>query len=386
MVKIDRVIFGYRKINVNVDLLASISSILVQNRIQAEIKDSGIVFIRERDYEKFLRCCKNKIEFSASETLGWYGEFKKINHKVTVFITTLIMLFVILFSSNLVWDVRISGNSTVSDSKIVYALSDLGLEIGAFWNEIEKNKIENEFLMLLEDIGWININRRGSVAYVEVVENSYDEFTEDVSSKKYSNIVATDDCVIEEITVVKGTAIVKPGDVVKKGDLLISGVLTSDEGLCKAEGTVKGRLTDRVVVTTERSYKIEQEKRERLYSLTLNLFNFSINIFKIYGNLAEECDIIEDVKEYSFFGMCKLPFGITREYSQRYTFTDGLYSDSEIVEITSVKLASAVHSRLISADLYKIKTYGEFTETGYKMYSDLVFCAEIGRAIEISVD
>ena len=50
------------------------------------------------------------------------------------------------------------------------------------------------------------------------------------NSKKFihSNIVASVDCVIDEVTVVKGVSLVKPGDVVKKGDLLISGV-TMDE-------------------------------------------------------------------------------------------------------------------------------------------------------------
>ncbi len=385
MVKIDRLIFGFRRINVSEEKVGLVSSLFVRYGLDADVLPDGTVFVRERDFHKVSLIFDEKVDYKSSETLGLLGALKKINYKATVIITSIVMLCVLLFLTNLVWDIRIIGNEKLTDAKIIYELSKNGFSLGSFWPSCNRSEIETNMLKSLDGIGWININRRGSVAYVELIENKGEEIDAPAPMVKYSNIVASVDCVIEEITVTSGVAVVKAGDVVKKGDLLISGVMTADEGLCRAEGSVKGRMTDRVSVTTDRNYVEKVDEGEKLCSLSFNLFNFSVNILKIYGNLANECDIIEDVKEYSLFGRCKLPFSITREYTKRYSTTECSYTDSEIVEVTSELLSSAVHSRLVAAELCRIKTCGEFTSDGYTMYSDIVFSSEVGQEVEFTV-
>ena len=386
MERINRQIFGYRRIKVSEEDVQKIVALFIRSHLQSEISPEGSIIISDADFVKADALLNGKFEYEISETCGIYGFFKRIKHKPCLFITSAIMVVFLSFISNLVWDIRISGNEIISDARIVSELRDNGLYVGKYWSNLDRAEIETKMLSSSEEIGWININRRGAVAYVEVVESSKKEDEKDASFLKYSNIVANVDCVIEDITVKRGVAVVKPGDVVKKGDLLISGVLTAEEGLCRAEGTVIGRMSDHVSVTTERKYVEKIETKDKLSSVSIKIFNFSSNILKKYGNLTNECDIIEDVKEYTLFGKCKLPFSLKREYYKDYSSVTKSYTDTEIVEVTSKRLEAITHSRLIGADLLRIRTYGEFIDVGYKMYSDIVFCAEVGEEIEFTVN
>ena len=156
------------------------------------------------------------------------------------------------------------GNESVTDGEIILALAEEGFEIGDFWFNIDKGEIETSFLLNNKKISWININRRGSVAYVKVIESDVNHSAPD-DRTGYSNIVASSDCVIEEITVKQGTAMVKPGDVVKKGDILVAGVMPSESGggFCYADASVIGRVSDTVSVQIDRkTEKITQNNKK----------------------------------------------------------------------------------------------------------------------------
>ena len=142
MVKIDRLIFGYRKIKILDDSLEKATSIFVRAGIDAEASSDGIVVVRERDYERVIALLRGTAEFESSETLGLYGALKKIKHKRAIAISSVTMLCFLYFLSNLVWDIRVSGNETVTDAKIIYELSKNGFNIGSFWPACNRSKIE----------------------------------------------------------------------------------------------------------------------------------------------------------------------------------------------------------------------------------------------------
>ena len=123
-------------------------------------------------------------------------------------------------------------------------------------------------------VAWLNINRRGTVAYVTVLEK---EVHGQEVKEGYSNVVAACDAVIEEISVVRGVACVKVGDSVKKGDLLISGVLPEEQGggFCYAEGEIFGRVSESISVSVD-EYKIKKtEKNSEIAHLDIKIFGFS---------------------------------------------------------------------------------------------------------------
>ena len=382
MARIDCIIFGYRKIKIPPECTAKVTTRLLHLGISAMIANDGSFTVRERDREK-TRSALSGIEYTESECLGLLGAYRRIKNKPLVFTAVFVALLITLLSSSVVWDVRIDGNERLADTEIERELERCGLEVGRPWWSLERSRIENELLSSCGDIAWININRRGSVAYVTVVEKENVGENISESTGGYANIVASADCVIEEITVKRGVAVVKQGDTVRRGDLLISGALPEEAGggFCFAEGTVTGRRSDTVSVAVEREYEKKSEKSKKIASLAIKIFNFSANIFKNYGNSGDECDIIKEIKTFSLFGKAPLPLCISVEYAVEYSSERCEYTDAELVSVASARLSVLTETALSSSDLLKIRTHGTFTDTGYVMSNDLVYTTEVGEAL-----
>ena len=381
MARIDHFIFGYRRLTVKPEDLSEVTSILLRAAIPSRINPDGTIGIRERDFLKIKDLLSGRIDFSYSKPLGLYGRWKLCEGKAALIGAVAFCLLLSVLLSSLVWDVRVEGNEKIPDSEIVCALSDCGFSVGDFWFALDLGKIEANFLSKNDGISWINLNRRGTVAYVSVIEKDINKI-EEKENILYSNIVASADCVIEEITVKKGIALAQPGDAVKKGDILILGAMPPESGggFISAEGQVLGRISEKVSVSVGRNYEKRTLSGRRLYSCELNLFKFSLNIFKLYGNLTNKYDIIENEITYSLFGRCRLPFSITLQYIPEYSVEAAEYTDSELVSIASDRLSVLMLDLLSDSDLLRLKTKGGFVGDGYTITSEITYLAEVGKS------
>ena len=382
MVRIDCLVLGYRRLNIERDKLDLATSILLRSSINATILPCGEIIVRESDYYKIINIFSGRVEFYGTDILGLYGLLKKIPNKIAISFALSICVLLIFLCSSVVWDIRVDGNDTLPSSSIILALSDCGFEIGSSWDKCDLSAIENEMQLRFNDsISWINLNKRGFVCYVSVIEKATEKPSTDSQTFEYANIVSDSDCVIEEVTVSAGLAAVKPGDTVKKGDVLIFGILPDEQGggFCRAQGRVTGRISDQVTVEVDRNESICLLKSKKIYSIDIIFLNFSINIFKLYGNLTNKYDIIDCEKSYSLFERCKLPFKIQISYLPVYESLNVSYTDEELVRIASERLSSLCISRLALCDLLRLRSSGEFTEQGYRMVNDMVFCRSVGE-------
>lgn len=381
MVKIDCLIFGYRKLKIAPEDLSEVTSIFIRSSIFSSISDDGSIIVKERELSKIKVLLSGRINFTCSEPLGLYGKWLSLPHKAAIISAMILSLIITAFLSSVVWDVRVSGSETLDESEVVDMLKDCGFGVGDIWFMADRSKLEYDLLNKNQKIAWVNINRRGTVAYIRIIESKSEQPEDKPIEEGYSNIVATVDCVIEEITVKRGTAVVKPGDVVKKGDLLVAGILPAEAGggFCHAEASIIGRVHDTVSVEMPRNYEKKTYIGKRITEIKLNFFNFSVNIFKIYGNLTNSCDIIEDEITYTHQGKSRLPFSLTVAYLPVFDIEDADYTDEELVDLVSDRLDLITSERLCEADLLKIRSSGEFTEDGYYMYSELVFLCQVGE-------
>lgn len=376
--KIDHFLLGYKTFKVEEKDIARASSALLKRNLTAKISSSGSFDVPILKCKKYIRAM-NGIEYSISDIQGLPSYFYNIRHRYGLIIGFALIFMISVFSSRFVWDIRILGNENVSDSLIEEELEKAGFSIGTAWSKLSLNKVELDFLEISETTGWININRRGNVAYVTVKEKNIYEQIE--KNEVYSNIVATADCVIEDITVKSGIAQVKAGDTVKAGDLLISGIIPAElgGGFVRAEGEIYGRLFEEISVETPRNETIKIYGKERLSRLSIKIFNFFINIFKSYRKNDNSCVIIEDVEECVLFGKYRLPIEIRKVYGQDIFESQKEYNDKELVSVASTRLAKLRVMKLSDAELLSIKTHGEFTEIGYKMTSEVSYLKDIGE-------
>ena len=257
--RIDLMLFGYREVRVEKKDLKELLNILLPNGFSVKINDAKFR-ISERKFKKFKNLVSEKINFSATELRGLPGALKRYKLRLGIFSALILSLLLCIISSTRVWDIRIVGSELGNEEQILAELSELGFSVGSSWHKCDKNRLEADMLYKSKYVSWININQRGTVAYVSVIDKLVFEEEENTA---FANIVASRDCVIEEITVSCGIATVRPGQTVKKGEILISGVIPKElgGGFCRAEGVVIGRFFDAVSVNISET-KTENDVKE----------------------------------------------------------------------------------------------------------------------------
>lgn len=389
MAKIDYLLSGFAEIKLDPDDFDKALTAFLRFGIRASIKDEDTVTVLYSQFEDAKRIL-NDIGISSYK-------ITKIHKLIPTFATPLraviissaliLTTILVVYLSNIVWCVDVSGNESISAASIIFDLDKCGLSVGKIWGKIDLGEVETSFLNNRGDVGWININRSGTVAYVTVKESDTGE-TEKPEKPKYSNIVAKEDCVIESISVKSGTAMVKVGDAVTKGDTLILGVITQGDvsTLCQAEGEVIGRINCTLNASASREKTKRSLKSTEVYSLKIKIFNFLINIFKKCGNLDNECDIIEEKRQISLKDGRKLPLEFIREYNLEYIDEHYPATDEDMVREASAKMTVLVNDKLRGVDLNSIKTYGRFTDEGYEMTSLLIYSCSVAETVEFFVD
>ena len=377
MVRIDLFLFGYRKIEFPEENAGKIANLFLKCGVGGKIEDNGSVYLGYKDSKRLE---KELLSLGAvyGEPCGLPQLFRLALRSWGVLFALVPLFFIFFFSSGVVWDVRIECEEEVASEAVIDELRSLGLYVGARWSDIDCTRTESELLLSSDNVSWVSINRRGGVAYVKASPKIIREDTEGESF--YSNVVAKYDCIIEEITVISGYAAVSVGDTVCRGELLISGVIpeSAGGGYCHAEGIVRGRITREYSTEVNRNEPIREEKSASLSELSVQIFDFSINIYKKYGNIEQGCDIIKDIEDFVAFGKYKLPFSLVKKYRVGYTERAADYSDDELIKIAMYRLMTVVRSEAYSSDVVAIRTEGGFTDNGYMASARLTVIADVG--------
>ena len=155
----------------------------------------------------------------------------------------------VFLSGNVIWDIRVEGNTHVSEDTVERLLAESGISVGSVKSRLDIDSIENHVLILTDEISWISVNVTGTVADVEIREAVAPPEEQDYTS---SNLVAARNGTVVRFEEVRGNISVELGEAVSEGQLLVGGVYGSD-----TEGTRFVRSSGQVIALCEREYRIE---------------------------------------------------------------------------------------------------------------------------------
>ena len=184
----------------------------------------------------------------------------------------------------------------------------------------------------------------------------------------------------------KGYAVVKKGESVRAGEVLISGIIPTElgGGFCYAKGTVLGRYSEKVSVSVENTVSEKVYLDERTVDRSLKIFSLNINIFKRYGHLPQNCDIIEAKEDITLYK--RLPISFVRSIAKPYEIKTYGLSDEEMVLTASEQLSKKLVEFLSDKDVIRMRTSGGFFEGKYTMVCDTVVSCDITRIQEFDVN
>ncbi len=351
--------------------------------------ENGIPFTEDKRGRLFIpsRCRKNaeaictELGCSISECVNLPRIIYLNKRKYGVFAALAVCLFIFLFSMGRVWDIRVLGADETVEKALLDVLSEQGVEEGIRFSSFDLSETENTLKAACPSAAWVNLHRRGTVLYLNVLEK---EGEGDESGVPLANIVASEDCVVVEVSPDRGVARVKVGDAVRAGELLISAVHT-DGTLSGAAGCVLGRVSGSVSAVCKAEETSVTSKKCGVASVRINFFNFSFNIFKNYRNFANEYDIIEETKQLYLPGRISLPFSITTERVYATEQVQIHRSETDAVRIASVRLKQALSEILPLGELESLRTVGAWTEEGYLLTAEYVQIRDVSMSVPISL-
>lgn len=185
-----------------------------------------------------------------------------------------------LYFSSVVVTIEIEGNSTVSDTVIMSALSEIGIEEGTQFGQINYVWSENQLRLMIDKIAWVGMHRTGHRLVVEVTEIV--EKPDMLIERVPCNVVASRDAEIISTKVRDGQLMHIVGDYVLADDMLINGITTDQNGnilLHHAMGEIIGKYKETVEFkgefTKERlvsTGKTDKRRRLKLFSLEIPLY------------------------------------------------------------------------------------------------------------------
>ncbi len=359
----------------------------VSSRINSS-QDMEFVITRESRKKLIEVFTAEGLSFSVSEIIGFPVFLKFLAGRPGFILGFLLFAVLTFYSSKIVWNINVYGNDSLSDEAVISILDEFGCGVGDYIPNINFDKLHGNILAEREDISWISVNMRGTVANVEIREARHGESFA-APDGTFANIVAKEDAQIYSTEVTSGKSAVKKGNVVKKGELLISGIVPVRPDKVRYEyatGTVLGYVSRKV------SVEIPFETNQKVYTGRSSTEN-RIKIFKKYINLSLKggieytvYDKIESREQITLLGIIKLPIWFESTKYLEYTHEQTNQSKSESVSAGFAELRERLDEILLDCELVSAKYTKDVTDSAFIIKADLVCLTDIGHTIEFTTE
>ncbi len=249
------------------------------------------VWVDEKNYERLIDI-KTIYEIKLVKIKGIKAVTEEIKKKKFFFISLIVGLFLLLFLSNIIFDVEVVHTKKEIRDLLYEELDNYGIKRLHFCISFEKKeKIREEILEKHKDtLEWIEIERVGTKYIVRVEERKLNKEEEPLEIR---DIVAKKDGLITKIESSKGEIVAKKNQYVKKGDLLITGAIHNKEEVKEyvaSTGTVMAETWYKVTVSMPLSYHEEKKtgNKKQLLGITFLNHHFSLFDFKPYKDKKRE--------------------------------------------------------------------------------------------------
>lgn len=329
---------------------------------------------------------KNNAYFTILSQGGIPYIFDRYKKRAGMWLGAAIAVFAIAVSSNIIWEVRVSGNTYVSDEDIVNNLKTFGVAEG---RPIDKDNLEyvyNSFLINEPRISWISVNFDGTIAKVEVKETKL--VPERLDRTKNINIVAKCNGVVKRIDVFDGKGETSKGETVSKGQLLISSFTET-----RRSGIFMRAARGNVWASTVHCYEIRIKKNTVLNSEQSVKSKNSIIILGRKIPLYFEAENVSDTAEHTFvtdrfklFGRLKLPFKLEAEIRKSYECINTEISYDEAHNKAKNELEFRIANNIPDAHIIETNETHSENDSEYVFVYELICYEDIGTAVEFDFE
>lgn len=337
------------------------------------------------DYKKIRTLAKkSRVKTKITAKHGMPFIVNRYKARTGLFAGAVFGIILCIFLSNFIWSVKISGTEEISNTYLESLLSDNGISVGVWKNNLDVDQIERNIQRKCGDVRWMSINITGSLVTVEVKE-TYKKPKLD-TSKNPCNVKAVKDGVITRIQAYNGKPVVTKGSGVVNGQVLVSGIYETKQGdmrYLRANAKVFADITEQRTLSIPKkiTYSTATDNYVDRKNLKFLWIDFPCNLaFESYENSVSTVH-----GENLFINDVVLPVGFKIQTDRELVTEDYTISKSSAQEIVKTdcilyeifaKSESTVVSRNISVKENK---------SGYNFTADYIFNENIACQVDFDV-
>ena len=286
--------------------------------------------VYERDIpalEDIARRCM--CDMSVLGTAGGSTRRRFLKNHVWLLVSLLVALGILAASSLFIWDIDVYGCDELSEGEVLRALSDCGVDCGAYWPALSVDMIRASMLTRLPELAWMTVNVSGSRAIVLVEERM--EKPEIYIESAGADIVAARTGIIRRLSVLNGTPLVGTGQSVTAGETVISGTMESlsrDARCVRAQGGVTADTWYELsaVCPAQMQEKTPRAGVRRRFALKFGKSRY--NFYFSSGNTVDGCDKIIHNYSAGIRGLFALPVTLVVEELRPYRLSGTVPADT----------------------------------------------------------
>jgi len=305
---------------------------------------------------------------------GAYFKLRRYKKRYGVFFGAASFLGVIVLLSNFIWDIRVSGNESVTTSQIIEIMEKHGIKSGTYVRNFNKERAELSAILELDRLAWINVERSGSRINIKVSER-LDAAAEAIPITTPCNVVAGKTGQIVKTEVYRGTLLYEAGSGVNRGDVIVSGVVEDGAGniiLSHASAKIIAECEDKA----EFFVPFTSDERRNNGKITKN--NFILFLGKsfplsINTGTPENASYRGETRAPKFFGL-RLPYRIKTDVYTHYDYVEVRIGQTEAIERLKKQIGT-----------YKANFYGADSGNEIISFDERFVIKENGIAAEISI-
>lgn len=201
-----------------------------------------IANLKIKDYKKLKKIAsKSKCKIKIVKKEGYYFLVHKYRKRKLLFYSFFIAIFIIIYSSSIIWNIKIEGNTLNNKKNINNILEINNIKKYKLKSKIDVKRAANMLRVNLKDISYATIEIKGSTVYIKLIEDNQEKAKD--NNNLPSNIVANKNCKLTKVIAENGTRVVNQDMQIEKGQIAILGVIESkfkESKLVKAKGILRG--------------------------------------------------------------------------------------------------------------------------------------------------
>ena len=328
--------------------------------------DGYEVYLLAKDYKRLRAAARTSgVRMRVMEKHGLPFFIRRYRFRPGMAVGLGMFIGIICFLSLFVWNIEVTGNTTIATEDILAAMENSGIRPGVRISSIDANNAPQQIILNMPEISWMSLNIQGTNLIAEVSERKY--APERVDQNNPCDLVALRDGRIVDMQVLVGEAAVQEGDAVVAGDLLVRGTLEYSNGTTvtkHAAAEITAETVRSLTVKIPRTQTVMQRTGKVIRRSALEFFHLDIPLF--LGSVRGSYD--KEVQTHTLsFGGVPLPIRYRQGQFYETVAQEVTYTTDEMAEQAREKITSMADSVLQNARILSSEEHITEQEDGLTM-------------------